>query len=866
MRILLLIWIQCLPVSGYAQSQGNIWAFGDHAGLGFNSGVALPVSTDITGFGEACASICDAAGQLLFYTEGSNIWNRNGAIMPGGADVTGLPYIISLYTPTSSSSQGALIIPIPDTPGKYYVFSLSSQPSEMGINAGRLYYSVVDMNLDGGMGAVDPGRRGVLIDSGLTEKMTAVVGDRCNIWLMVHRNNTTDFKAYEIDGSGLNLVPVISSVGSTSQFLYTVGTMKFSPNRKKLATGNILTLLFAGIGSFEMFDFNPASGIVSNPVLLSGLANYGACFSADNSKLYSTEYNSGKINQYDLNQTTPAAIIASKTEIGTGRPTDLKTGPDGKVYLAGSLNTSGNGEFLTVINAPNNPGAACLFTPNAIQLLPGTSMNIGLPNEIALFKRDSVYTSRKITVCFKDSIQLMSDSASIGWDHFWDGGETDKDIMVDSSGNYIAHYHTPPCVYHTDTFKVDFASPIPSYGAFAGCKGTGNSFLWVLPRSGDVNLYTYSWKDSLGNPLRTTASTIGDTFYINIPGTYSVNMSAANGCDTSFTIKLNIPDYKASFTTDSILCIGDSARFINTSTGFSSFTWYFGDGDISSLHDPVHLYSDPGVYKVLLIGNPCGDTAISIVTLDTMSYASFIVDASTFCEGKALTFYPSHPEGVDTLIWDFGDQTTISSMQPAVHAYDTSGFWIVKLIVRFRACPDTSFKDTVAIYPYPRIDLGPDSFLCVNGSPLLLYNHIAPTAPLTFSWNTGDVTPSIVAVHPGIYELTVTSELECASTDSIEIYKGCYLDIPNAFTPDGDGSNDYFLPRQELSHRLTGFRMQVFNRWGQLIFETDRIDGRGWDGRFNNLDQPAGVYVYLIEAVIDGVVNEKYKGNITLIR
>jgi gliding motility-associated-like protein len=86
------------------------------------------------------------------------------------------------------------------------------------------------------------------------------------------------------------------------------------------------------------------------------------------------------------------------------------------------------------------------------------------------------------------------------------------------------------------------------------------------------------------------------------------------------------------------------------------------------------------------------------------------------------------------------------------------------------------------------------------------------------------------------------------------------------FTPNGDSYNDYFFPKSLLSRALTSFRMQVFNRWGQLLFETTRPDGRGWDGRFNDELQPQGVYVYLIEAVFTNGVAEQYQGNVTLLR
>src|SRR5690606_24672397 len=101
--------------------------------------------------------------------------------------------------------------------------------------------------------------------------------------------------------------------------------------------------------------------------------------------------------------------------------------------------------------------------------------------------------------------------------------------------------------------------------------------------------------------------------------------------------------------------------------------------------------------------------------------------------------------------------------------------------------------------------------------------------------------------------------------ESIEISKDCYIDIPNAFTPDGDGHNDYFFPRQLLTEGVSRFKMQIFNRWGQLLFETSRLDGRGWDGNFNGKAQPTGAYLYRIEADFSNGQWEKYEGNITLL-
>jgi gliding motility-associated-like protein len=94
----------------------------------------------------------------------------------------------------------------------------------------------------------------------------------------------------------------------------------------------------------------------------------------------------------------------------------------------------------------------------------------------------------------------------------------------------------------------------------------------------------------------------------------------------------------------------------------------------------------------------------------------------------------------------------------------------------------------------------------------------------------------------------------------------CYIDVPNAFTPDGDNLDDYFFPRQWLSRGVVTFKMSIFNRWGQEIFSTTNINGRGWDGKFNGVDQPMGVFVYIIEAKFKDGTSEKKQGNVTLLR
>lgn len=135
------------------------------------------------------------------------------------------------------------------------------------------------------------------------------------------------------------------------------------------------------------------------------------------------------------------------------------------------------------------------------------------------------------------------------------------------------------------------------------------------------------------------------------------------------------------------------------------------------------------------------------------------------------------------------------------HAFEHAGRMKVLLSTEFRACPGTIYTDSITVYPLPEVNLGSDSGICLHGKPVYLQNlHEAPVSPYRQLWSTGDTTEILKVVHPGIYSLSVTTEpIGCTATESIEISKDCYIDIPNAFTPDGDGHNDYFLPRQLLS-------------------------------------------------------------------
>lgn len=857
----------------YSQ-QGNVWVFGTHVGIDFNSGSPLLTPTAIEGFGEANASVCDADGQLLFYTEGSKVWNRNHILMPNGSDLTpiNVPSTSVLSSVTTSTGAGAVIIPMPDSANKYYIFSLTSY--ELQGDAGKLYYSILDMNLNGGMGDIVPGQKGIFLSSGLSESMVATLGDACNVWLVTRSANGLVYKAYEITATGINPNPVLSNVGVGLDENDVGFHLAVSSDRKRLSSGRTL------------YHFNGLTGELSDPVSLfpNPLSNdtvtYGVCFSSDNSKLYVNVQQSfwanSHIFQFDLSSDNAATINTSAVHAGYPfSATDLKMGPDNKIYFISMGGAIGSLPVTTLgrIDQPNLAGNACQYIVNALSLNINCAAYFGLPSVVPVFKRDTLIQVQSIVApCFTNEITLGPTANS---DNFlWSNGTTGNLLSVNQSGLYYVSYHEAPCNYHVDTFHVTMRSLIPSAGFDnPGCIGDSVGVAWVSPAANDNHVYQYTWKNSAGIILRSANHAFADTLRNLPPGIYTATMSGGNGCDTTFTFNLSEPG-QASFTADTLICIGDTVHFHNTSASnyFTTWSWNFGDGGSASVSEPVHVFQAGGNYQVMLIAEkePCRDTAYLQIIVDPVNPVQFTKEKDNICKGDKIKLTTQRDSTVSGYLWNFGDGTEWL-MQPenniAEHAYEQTGNIYLNLTAHFRACPDINYQDSVTVYPYPHADLGRDSSLCINGHAITLYNQaVLEPGSYQYLWNTGERTASVSVVHPGEYSLTITNEHGCATTAVVTVKKDCYIDIPNAFTPNGDDQNDYFFPRQMLSRSIKNFTMQIFNRWGQVIFETKRTDGRGWDGKFNNRDQPEGVYIYLIEVELESTYMEKYQGNVTLIR
>lgn len=395
----------------------NIWYFGGRAGLDFNQNPPIALGGGRTLTNEGTASIADANGNLLFYTDGVSVWNKNHQVMQNGHGLHG----------HYSSTQSALIIPKPGSSTIYYIFTTTAEGGSEG-----LCYSVIDMESAAGLGSVI--EKNTLLQTPTCEKLAATWHiNGSDIWVMSHEYGNDVFTAYLVTSEGIVTTPVTSSTGVITD-ADGAGHIKFSPNGERLA-------MTSRGKATQLFDFNPANGIVQNPVSLTQ-DNYGVEFSASGTFLYVSSNNIQDINlyQYDLQAAdimSTATELLSVNNLGTGIGA-LQRGPDNKIYVARRQSTA-----LSVINFPDVQGISCGFTENSVNLLIGSlaSCQLGLPNN-SLSPAYKVIINRQLSCVGQESNFWVTVTQGTPDTVFWEFGdgstsaELTPSYAYPSSGNY----------------------------------------------------------------------------------------------------------------------------------------------------------------------------------------------------------------------------------------------------------------------------------------------------------------------------------------------------------------------------------------------------------------------------------------------
>jgi hypothetical protein len=380
--LLVSLFLLLTNMAAQAQNEANNWFFGNQAGLNFASGTPVWLAGSAMATSEGCAVMSDQNGNLLFYTDGSTVWNKNHQPMPGGTGLKG----------SSSATQSAIIVPWPGTRCKKYIILTVGAVEDTLPDS--LHYSVVDLTLASGLGLgdVDPSMKNVLLMTPVSEKLTAVADFAgTGFWAIAHGFDKTNaanvvnkqYYAYHIDANGINTSPTISTAGSahtsTPPLAAGLGQMKVSPNRQRIACAvrsrfvevlNFNNQLGTVSGNLETFD-------ATQPPFQTSFV-YGVEFSPDSQLLYvsTTGLSPNQVIQFKLG-TTNWTELSNTTGSGNFYDTcALQLGPDKpikKVYVARA-----NKAYISVINSPDTVGIGCGFTAVGPTLSSSIS-RLGLP-------------------------------------------------------------------------------------------------------------------------------------------------------------------------------------------------------------------------------------------------------------------------------------------------------------------------------------------------------------------------------------------------------------------------------------------------------------------------------------------------------
>ena len=392
------------------------------------------------------------------------------------------------------------------------------------------------------------------------------------------------------------------------------------------------------------------------------------------------------------------------------------------------------------------------------------------------------------------------------------------------------------------------------WGGFGNC--SQDELLW---NSGDVPDFIWTTYNVLFTPsmnfshIMLQINTLGTATYLLVDNMSSITPPSNN-------VSFNNP------------CYGDSSIFTISNTSVDSVLWDFGDpnsglNNISNNINPSHLFSDTGNFVITLYSylNGMIDTVINDLFVTDIPIVNLGHD-TIICDGEILTLDASAQNA--TYLWQ--DNSTSSN-----YTVSLEGEYFVEITVD--GCSNT---DTInVIYSsLPQAVISGDYDIC-DGDLANINIIAAGSYPFEISYTNGTDTnmvygnDSIIieAIQSGIYEITnVVDEFGCigsySGTAEVNIIP-CSLSVyvPNAFTPNVDAYNQVFMPSIYDIDNVVNYNMTIFNRWGEIIFETNEI-GRYWDGRFNNTDVQQGLYVYIITITDIYEKSYNYNGHVFLIR
>ncbi len=581
----------------------------------------------------------------------------------------------------------------------------------------------------------------------------------------------------------------------------------------------------------------------------------------------------------DSSNVATGSITNWSWDFGDGVGTSTQTSPSYLYTTSGTFNVS-----LTVTT-----DSGC--TDNVI--IPITVY----PNPTAAFTTNDV--CQNVAAQFNSTTSTGNGGTINQWD--WDFDfisptHTTDAIIQNPNNNYSSsgNYTVQLIVTSTDGCSDTVANPITIHSVPNAdftfnneCYGTAISF----NDNSNVTSGTISnWNWDFGNTNTSTNQNPSELYASD--GQYNVTLTVTsnNGCQDSITKTITVyPLPNVDFTPTEV-CLNDVTQFTDLSTintgSNVGWNWDFNDGSVTNnQQNPSHIYALEGLYQVQLIVTTnygCQDSIIKPVTVNPLPQVNFVADVTEGCSPVVVNFTDNstiNPPGANVnWFWDFGDAGTSMLQNPSGIAFTNPSnssvamFDVSLTVTSDKGCSiTTAINNMISSYPIPLASFtyDPLSTTIYESEINFTDNSIIASQWL---WDLGDgasstiQNPTHLYADSGEYQviLYIENVYGCKDTTQkfVKIDPVFVLFIPNAFTPDNDGTNDFFFAN---GYGYTQIETLIFNRWGELIFEGYELDSK-WDGVYKGDLAKNDVYVYRIK--VRDVFGEwhEYTGKVSLIR
>lgn len=901
MKKLFLFLLCTITLNVFSQRETDNWYFGDKAALKFNyydTPATLQNNAMQAKYGTA--SISDKNGNLLLYTSGSFVYNKEHFKMENG----------DLLASDNEVLQSSIVIPKPNNTNIYYLITLknSNKPPKLGplIPAG-LYYSVIDMSENDGLGKVID--KNISLTHLASEKLTAVhAKDGKSIWVIsfgkkVETDSKFDtFYSFKIDENGVSTTPIISSISSS--IINNKGAIKAAPNGEFLLLSNtdnaILTAFDAETGkinSREVLRIAHGEGMAS---ISSRPLSYGVEFSQDSKYIYVETIDRGDniIFQYNTEN------LSKRKEVhySNNPPNYMQLAKDGNIYITTAENERNGGDYLSKISPPKNSNETlATYTENTINLN-GKKSNLGLPNFIQSYFRTRIITENG---CLNNNTFFEVDSyaniTAAEW-NFGDGTtstEITPNHMYSSPGAYkVTATITinnrqitvnrniivfPPPIYY-DNEKITQCD-LNNDGIDRFNLNSINNRITDVKLNYDISFFE-DYNDAFDNNI--SNKIIDPENYENgsNPQELYARVLDDNGCFSIATFSIESIFIQLNNISNSYIC--ERSKDVNNNPQGSINLSQKRNEIRSQLNiDPsISLKFYPDSNSAQTERNELDDDFITATTtiwvrVSTASGCGGIKPFNLFVNTKPITnindsyiicLEPSEHSPIfldgnsfnDRYEWRNSLEQIISTQKEFL--LNSIGTFSLTAFKTENGIECSSYKKFNVVHPKSAefnqitVDTETDNntiFVNLNGNS----NYQFSLDNKTFFGNGTDYTFNNVT--PGLLTIYVKDINNCEP--SIQT-NATVIGFKKFFTPNGDGYNDYWNLKGLNSAFFKSIKIFVFDRYGKVIHSITDFNSLGWDGIYNGKFLTSNSYWFTAEiADLEGNLIKK-TGNFTLIR